>query len=125
MLDYLIKYVDDPANEYAAIPVINGFGDGVNYENVMSAYEESCRSATGDQVVLFQNITKLEKADSLFYTDVLVNDEVLLRALLDSGSMTCTMSEAAEQELQNAVLSPELREVKTDITLVGCGGVKV
>ncbi|KAL7870669.1 hypothetical protein SRHO_G00081660 [Serrasalmus rhombeus] len=35
------------------------------------------------------------------------------------------MSEAAEQELQNAVLTPELREVRTDITLVGCGGVKV
>ena len=35
MLDYLIKYVDDPANEYAAIPVINGFGDGI-----ISSYNE-------------------------------------------------------------------------------------
>ncbi|KAI4904009.1 hypothetical protein NFI96_005422 [Prochilodus magdalenae] len=47
------------------------------------------------------------------------------QSLLDSGSMTCTISEAAEQRLQNAVLSPELKEVKTGITLVGCGGVHV
>ena len=97
---------------------MSGMSQTLNYEDKLSTYEESCKSSTSDQVVLFQNITK-------FYTDVLVNVEVVLRALLDSGSMTCTISEAAEQRLQNAVLSPELKEVKTGITLVGCGGVHV
>lgn len=76
-------------------------------------------------MVLFQNMTQLARADSLFYTDVLVNDSIPLRALLDRGSMVCTISEAAESRLLDAGFSLDHCEMQTNIMLVGCGGVQV
>lgn len=88
-------------------------------------YEESCK-AIPDKSVLYQNVMKLERADSLFYTDVVVSGaQVTLRALLDSGSMACTMNVEAERKLKSAgvVLAPT--EMRPDIVLVGCGGVSI
>ncbi len=56
---------------------------------------------------------------------MLVNDQIGLQALLDSGSMACTVSEDAEEELHKAGLQPERAQSNEDIVLVGCGGVKV
>lgn len=94
-------------------------------EDLSSMYEESCKSAQKGSVIICQSIHRLEKADSLFYTDVLVSDQVVLQALLDSGSMACTMNEDAEEELHKAGLLPESIQSSTDIVLVGCGGVQV
>lgn len=47
-----------------------------NRDDPMLIYSSHCQTKPGDSIVLFQNIAKLEKADSLFYTDVLVNDAV-------------------------------------------------
>ncbi|KAL1248012.1 hypothetical protein QQF64_023388 [Cirrhinus molitorella] len=69
---------------------------------------------------------KLERADSLFYTDVsIVGAEVILRALLDSGSMACTMNEEAERKLKSAGVLLTPSEIRPDIMLVGCGGVSI
>uniref|UniRef100_A0A8C2FH10 Gypsy retrotransposon integrase-like protein 1 n=1 Tax=Cyprinus carpio TaxID=7962 RepID=A0A8C2FH10_CYPCA len=76
-------------------------------------------------MVLFQNVTQLARADSLFYTDVLVNDSIPLRALLDSGSMACTISEVAESRLLDAGMSLDQCEMQANIMLIGCGGVQV
>ncbi|XP_062852675.1 retrovirus-related Pol polyprotein from transposon 297 [Trichomycterus rosablanca] len=97
----------------------------LNLEDMISVFEEEYKSNASNKTIVFQNVMNIEKADSLFYADVLVNDKVLLQAVLDSGSMACTMSEEAEQELLKATVVPELGETPTDITLVGCGGVKV
>lgn len=94
-------------------------------EDLSSMYEESCKSAQKGSVIICQSIHRLEKADSLFYTDVLVSDQVVLQALLDSGSMACTMNEDAEEELHKAGLLLESIQSSTDIVLVGCGGVQV
>ena len=94
-------------------------------EDLCSLYEESCKSAQNDSVIICQKIHRLEKADDLFYTDVLVNDQIGLQALLDSGSMACTVSEDAEEELHKAGLLPESAQSNEDIVLVGCGGAKV
>lgn len=94
-------------------------------EDLSCVYEENCKSAHNGSVVICQNIHKLEKADDLFYTDVLVNDQISLRALLDSGSMACTLSEDAKEELRKAGLQPERAQSNENIVLVGCGGVKV
>lgn len=94
-------------------------------EDLCSLYEESCESAQNGSVIICQNTHRLEKADDLFYTDVLVNDQIRLQTLLDSGSMACTMSEDAEKELYNAGLLPESIQSNEDIILVGCGGVQV
>ncbi|KAL4007957.1 hypothetical protein ACER0C_001809 [Sarotherodon galilaeus] len=40
-------------------------------------------------------------------------------------SMACTLSEEAEQELKSAGVALELSDIRTDIMLVGCGGVQV
>lgn len=94
-------------------------------EDLCSLYEESCKSARNGTVIFCQNIQRPEKADSLFYTDVLANDQVALNALLDSASMACTMNEDAEEELHKAGLLPENPQSNPDIVLVGCGGVQV
>lgn len=63
-----------------------------------SVYDE-CRKSVFSDIVLFQNIIKLEKSDSLFYTPVLLNDKVTVQALLDSGSMACTINGETERKL--------------------------
>lgn len=93
-------------------------------EDLCSLYEEN-KSAQNGSVIICQNIHRLGKADDLFYADVLVNDQIGLQALLDSGSMACTMSEGAEEELLKAGLLSESAQPNEDIILVGCGGVKV
>lgn len=96
----------------------------LSFQDEASLYEESCRSFSGKSSVVFQNIVKLEKADSLFYTDVSVKG-VSFQALLDSGSMACTMNEEAEEMLKNAGVALEFSEMQSNIVLVGCGGVHV
>ncbi len=91
----------------------------------LSVYDECCKSVSGDSIVLFQNTTKLEKSDSLFYTPVLLNDKVTVQALLDSGSMACTINEETECELLREGMPAQVDQSHLDILLVGCGGVKV
>ena len=94
-------------------------------EDMQSVYAESLKSAPPDTVVLFQNTTQLNKADSLFYTCAQVEDEISLQALLDTGSMACTISEEAEQMLKDCGSTSEPISAHPDILLVGCGGVQV
>lgn len=68
---------------------------------------------------------KFEKADSLFYTTVIINDRVTAKGLLDSGSMACTINEETEHELLSTGASVQLDQSHTDVLLIGCGGVKV
>lgn len=94
-------------------------------DDIQTVYKESLKCAPPGTVVLSQNIVRLDEADSLFYTNALVNDKVSLQALLDTGSMACTLSEEAERELKSAGVALELSDTRTDIVLVGCGGVQV
>lgn len=63
--------------------------------------------------------------DSLFYTPVKIGETVTLSAMLDSGSMACTINESAEMKLRSVGAVDECGEFKTDVTLVGCGGLRV
>ena len=38
-------------------------------DDMLSNYEESCKSAPSGRVIVCQNVHKLAKSDSLFYTD--------------------------------------------------------
>ncbi|KAG1925166.1 interleukin-1 receptor accessory protein-like 1-A [Pimephales promelas] len=59
--------------------------------------------------------------DSLFYTPVSVENGPTLKALIDSGSMACTISETAEANLLEA--NPNLIKTPADnVVVVGCGG---
>ncbi len=57
--------------------------------------------------------------DDLFFTDVLVQDVVLLRGMHDSGSMACTIScQALSKLIEAKVLSSE-DVAPTMLTLIG------
>lgn len=91
----------------------------------LQLYEES-QKAIPDKNVLYQNVMKLERADSLFYTDVVIaGAQVSLRALLDSGSMACTMNKEAECKLRSEGVKLTPSKMHPNIVLVGCGGVSV
>lgn len=62
--------------------------------------------------------------DSLFYTPVSVTDGPTLKALLDSGSMACTISVSSAKSLlqQCPVLT---RVTADDYVIIGCGGHRV
>lgn len=94
-------------------------------DDAQTVYSECVNSSPSNTLVLFQNLNRLDKADSLFYTDAEVEGEVSLKALLDTGSMTCTISEKAEQMLMCTDSISMSKDICPDITLVGCGGVKV
>uniref|UniRef100_A0A8C6KM80 Gypsy retrotransposon integrase-like protein 1 n=2 Tax=Nothobranchius TaxID=28779 RepID=A0A8C6KM80_NOTFU len=95
-------------------------------------------SHTFDAAELYQNIQKLnesenvivqdtqrvKKSDSLFYMHVKVDGKVTLDAMLDSGSMACSLSEVALQSLINAGVVISHQE-GTDVVFVGCGGARV
>lgn len=86
-------------------------------------YENACNAVSdGTHVIYTQNIQKIRPFDDLFYTSVIVNDHFHLNGMLDTGSMSCTLSEAAEQKLlsENAVL--DKRALPENIVLVGVGG---
>ena len=61
---------------------------------------------------------------SLFYTPVKVENKVTLGAMLDSGSMACSLSTEAQKKLIDAGVQLKNREM-TDVVFVGCGGVRV
>ena len=51
-----------------------------------SAYSQLCAATGDDAIVIVQNTQRLSATADLFYTDVLIQDAVELRAMLDSGS---------------------------------------
>lgn len=84
----------------------------------LSVYEEREMGRTP----ILQNIQKLRPHDDLFYADVKLGGKITVRALLDSGSMACTLSSSViPQLLQHAVLKDPILG-PTDTVLIGCGG---
>lgn len=59
---------------------------------------------------------------SLFYAPILVQGSVELKALIDSGSMPCTLSEVAEYKLIDEGVLQRESSKPSKIILVGCGG---
>lgn len=89
-----------------------------------SVYSQFCSSAGGDSGVVFQNTQRVNMTDDLFHTDVTLNDTVQVRALLDSGSMACSLSARLLPVLENSgIVTPESVS-PTSIVLIGCGGLK-
>lgn len=93
--------------------------DDVDLESV---YSQFCSLAGDNSHVIIQNTQRLSATDNLFHTDVLIQDTVKLRAMLDSGSMACSLSSRVLPLLtQNNVDSPDSVS-PTSVVLVGCGG---
>lgn len=69
-----------------------------------------------------QNTQKLHPHADLFYERVLLGGKVEVRAMLDSGSMACSLSsKILPRLLEEGVLkSPSL--TPSDVVLIECGG---
>lgn len=95
--------------------------DTQDYE---SAYEQYKPSVSSDKTAVFQSTQRVSRADSLFYTIVAVENGPSFTALLDSGSMACTLSETAEASLLASTST--LRKCSADdVVIIGCGGHQV
>lgn len=85
-------------------------------------YIKACTAAPVGAKIIAQNTQRMGPYDELFYTPIIINNTFHLQGMLDSGSMACTLSERAEQEMlsKNALSDPI--PFTQDIVLVGCGG---
>lgn len=82
----------------------------------------ACSSVVPPQKTLIvQSLQKLSKTDSLFYTDVTVHGGHGFNALVDSGSMACTISETVDAKLSQSTPDIEKKSAE-DFVIVGCGG---
>ncbi len=93
--------------------------DDIDLESVYSQFH----SLTSDNsTVIIQNTQRLSATDNLFHADVLVQDTVKLRAMLDSGSAACSLSFHVLSLLEQAnVVSPDSIS-PTSVVLISCGG---
>lgn len=86
-------------------------------------YVDACLAAFDSTCVIYaQNIQKIKAFDDLFYISVIVNNGFHLRGMLDTGSMSCTLSEAAEQKLLDDDAVLDEKPLPENIILVGVGG---
>ncbi|KAK0136929.1 hypothetical protein N1851_026899 [Merluccius polli] len=91
-----------------------------DYESLSQLYSSDCSS---EKTVIFQNLQTVPRSDSLFYTSVSLVNGLSFKALIDSGSMACTLSESAEAMLQ--CIPGISMQSAHDIVIVGCGGHRV
>ncbi|XP_039503265.1 uncharacterized protein LOC120459855 [Pimephales promelas] len=91
-------------------------------ETVYLSVKDSCNDS---EVVIYQNIHRVGSSDSLFYTSVIMGDSVKMGGMLDSGSMACSISEAAETKLRDAGVITDQKLIDANVVLVGCGGLRV
>lgn len=103
---------------------LTGNSQTVDTCDAESVYEEA-RQKCKDSEVIFQNVHKVGNSDSLFYTPVTFGGLLKMGGMLDSGSMACSMNEAAEVTLRESGLISDQDVIKVDVTLVGCGGLRV
>ncbi|KAJ8404548.1 hypothetical protein AAFF_G00338150 [Aldrovandia affinis] len=74
----------------------------VNDVDLESAYSQFCASVEDKSQVILQNTQKLSLHDNLIYTTV--QGRVELKAMVDSGSIACTLSSRALSLLEKAEL---------------------
>ena len=91
--------------------------------DIQAVYVNSCRLLPGDKTAIFVGSQRVEGASELFYAPVLVSDQCMLRGMLDSGSMSCTLSEEGETKLKLAGVLPRVQPAPANVVLVGCGGL--
>ena len=92
--------------------------------DLQSVYETVSGAFPSHSNVIIQNTQRLQYSDSLFYTPVIVNGRSTVRALLDSGSMACSISETAIGTMVEAGSLNHDDLQSADVVLIGCGGMK-
>lgn len=80
-------------------------------------YQSVCEVQESGRRPILQNCQRLKLHDDLFYENVMLGGKVTVRAMLDSGSMACTLSSSVVPDLvRQAVLkTPSLEP--TDVVV--------
>ncbi len=91
-------------------------------DDIESVYSFLCENVPKSSKVIFQNTMRTAQSESLFYTNVLVQDKVELKGMMDTGSMATTISTDIIPMLKQAGVMTEGMLAPADIVLVGCGG---
>lgn len=91
-------------------------------DDIESVYAFVCENVPKSSKVILQNTMRTPQNESLFYTNILVQDKVELKGMLDTGSMATTISAAVIPMLKQAGVFTDDMLVPADIILVGCGG---
>ncbi len=91
-------------------------------DDIESVYTFLCENVPKSSKVIFQNTMRTAQSESLFYTNVLVQDKVELKGMMDTGSMATTISTDIIPMLKQAGVMTEGMLAPADIVLVGCGG---
>ncbi len=101
-------------------------GQAKNVDSLIQKASNECESSIIESNCshFFQEpiYTKVNDEDDLFRAPALVEGKVELLALVDSGSVTCTLSESVERILQDHGLICNEMSKPTNKVLTGCGG---
>ncbi|XP_055717354.1 uncharacterized protein LOC129810649 [Salvelinus fontinalis] len=89
-----------------------------------SIYSSVCDEVKSNEKVIMQNTQRVLHNDELFYTSVLLGDVIEVSAMIDSGSMACTLSSTVVPRLEKAGVLKSGSLSPTEVVLVGCGGLK-
>ena len=92
-------------------------------QDLQSTYVNCCSNLPDDKTVIVVGSQRVEEASDLFYAPVSIGGQSTLRGMLDSGSMSCTLSVEAESKLRTAGVLPSPQPVPEKVVLVGCGGL--
>lgn len=95
--------------------------DLTDIDDYESLYHACSSVVPLQKTLILQNLQKLSKTDSLFYTNVTVDNGHVFNALVDSGSMACTISETVDAKLSQSTPDIE-KKLAADFVIVGCGG---
>lgn len=101
-----------------------GHEDNSHIDDAAMLYN-NVENLNNSETVIIQHTQKLKGSNSLFYTPVVVADKLTLGAMMDSGSMACSLSAEAQKKLIDAGAIHLGSEEVTDVVFVGCGGVRV
>lgn len=93
--------------------------------DVQNVFMNSCESLPEDKTVLYVGSQRVDGASELFYAPVIVCGQYTLKGLLDSGSMSCTLSEEGESKLQADGILSHPQAIPSNVVLVGCGGLTI
>lgn len=94
----------------------------VEEPDLESLYEASCAGRSDGGEVAIVGTQKVNAFGELSYAAILTQGRVTLRGMLDTGSMACTISESAVQQLVEAKVLPRCYQPPDNLVLVGCGG---
>lgn len=92
-------------------------------QDLQSTYVNCCSNLPDDKTVIIVGAHRVEGASDLFYAPVSIRGQATLREMLDSGSMSCTLSVEAESKVRAAGVLPSPQPVPEKVVLVGCGGL--